>query len=294
MAAVDLRPLSLGEILDRTFTLYRRNFLLFLGIAAIPNLLVLALNLVQVFMSEGPKGVGHTVPRSEQFQSTLGSSSGGLLALGIVGVLVAVVVYFVAYLFAQGGTVYAVSDLYLGQPTSIGTSLKRMRGELGSLLGVIMLNGLAIMAATLAFIIPGIYLACRLLPCIPAALLENLGPRASLERSFRLTKGFAGRAFGIYVLYFILLYASMMLFMMPFAFVAGLYAKNPVLYHFWLALAQVGDVIASILISPILTIATAVFYYDLRVRKEAFDLQYMMNPAGAVSAGAPGVPTLLS
>src|SRR5271163_2101998 len=40
MDAMELRPLSTGEILDRTFTLYRRNFLLFLGISAIPHVLV--------------------------------------------------------------------------------------------------------------------------------------------------------------------------------------------------------------------------------------------------------------
>jgi hypothetical protein len=36
MADLDLRPLSLGEILDRTFSLYRRHFILFLGINAFP------------------------------------------------------------------------------------------------------------------------------------------------------------------------------------------------------------------------------------------------------------------
>ena len=45
MDAMELRPLSTGEILDRTFTLYRQNFLLFLGISAIPHVLVLVLNL---------------------------------------------------------------------------------------------------------------------------------------------------------------------------------------------------------------------------------------------------------
>lgn len=47
MSTLDLRPLSIGELLDRTFSLYRRNFALFIGIAAIPQLLVLALQLVQ-------------------------------------------------------------------------------------------------------------------------------------------------------------------------------------------------------------------------------------------------------
>ena len=37
MGNLELRPLSVGEILDRTFTLYRGNFILFVGISAIPH-----------------------------------------------------------------------------------------------------------------------------------------------------------------------------------------------------------------------------------------------------------------
>jgi len=289
MAGLDLRPLSLGEVLDRTFSLYRRHFLLFLGITAIPQLLILALNLTQTLLTKMPASPAN--PPVEQLQS---AASGGLMAFGIVGVIVGLVIYFVAYLFAQGGTVFAVSELYLGRTTTIGASLGRMRGQLGSLLGVIMLNGLATMGAALFLIIPGIYVACRLITCVPAALLEDLGPRSSLERSFRLTQGFAGRAFVIFLLYFILLYAAVLLFMFPFLFVAGLAAKDPGMMRFWLTLSQVGNSLAAVLVGPFLTIATAVYYYDLRVRKEAFDLQLMMNPGGAVSSGTAGVPSMLS
>src|ERR1017187_9708135 len=38
-----LRPLSLGEILDRTAQLYRARFLLFLGISAVPTAVIVAL-----------------------------------------------------------------------------------------------------------------------------------------------------------------------------------------------------------------------------------------------------------
>ena len=62
----------------------------------------------------------------------------------------------------------------------------------------------------------------------------------------------------------------------------------------WLSLSQVGNFVAGVLVSPFLTIATAVFYYDLRVRKEAFDLQVMMNPSGTIPTGPAGVPTILS
>jgi hypothetical protein len=214
------------------------------------------------------------------------------MAFGVVGLIVGVVIYLVAYLFAQGGTVFAVSELYLGRTTSIGASLRRMRGQLGSLFGVIILNGLATLGATLFLIIPGIYVACRLIACVPAALLEDLGPRSSLERSFKLTKGFAGRALIIFFLYLILFYAAALLFMFPFLFAAGISAKDPGMARVWLALSQVGNFLAAILVGPFLTIATAVFYYDLRVRKEAFDLQLMMNPSGSIPSA--GVPNMLS
>jgi hypothetical protein len=282
MPELDLRPLSLGEILDHTFTLYRRNFLLFTGIIAIPQLMVLAFNLAQTFM----KGA-----RAANVASSVSTSLGvTLIVLGLVGVIV----YFVAYLFAHGGTVYAVSDLYLGRPTSISASLRRMRGQAGNLLGVSILSGLAMLAGFILLILPGIYVACRLSTCVPAALLENLGPRDSLERSFKLTKDNAGRAFVIYCLYFAILYGMFLLLAFPFLFVIALSGKNPGMMRTWLALSQCGTSLATILVTPIVTIATTVFYYDLRVRKEAFDLQMMMNPNEAVAPPPAALPSMLS
>ena len=283
MSTLDLRPLSIGELLDRTFSLYRRNFLLFIGISAIPQLLVLALQLVQLAIT--PVRVPFRPPVTTDFQSIApGFSMGGvmgLLALLVVGV----VVYVIAYLFSQGGTVFAVSELYLGRPTTIGQSLGRVRGELGSLFGVVFLNGLVTGVCFLLLIIPGIYMVCRLCVCIPAALLENLGPRESLERSFGLTKDNVGRAFLILLLYFVILYAALFLFDIPFAIGIQFEAHDPSMVRLLSALMQVGNFIAGVLITPILTIASSIFYFDLRVRKEAFDLQLMMNPlAGGVPA----------
>src|SRR4029077_16017161 len=109
-----------------------------------------------------------------------------------------------------------------------------------------------------------------------------------------LTKDFAGRSFVIYVLYCVLIYAAAFLFMMPFTFGAIFSMKDPATYRVWFAVMQGGAFIAGVLVGPVLTIATAVFYFDLRVRKEAFDLQYMMNPSGSLSPGTAGVPTTLT
>jgi hypothetical protein len=244
--------------------------------------MVLAFNLAQTFI----KGV------KEPNAPSAASASLGV-ALIVVG-LGSIIVYVVAYLFAHGGTVYAVSDLYLGRPTSIGASLGRMRGQAGSLLGVLILNGLAMFAGLILLIIPGIYVGCRLSTCVPAALLENLGPRDSLERSFRLTKDNAGRAFVIYCLYAAIFYGLFLLLAFPFLIAFAMSAKNPGMARNWLALSQCGTSVATILVTPIFTIATTVFYYDLRVRKEAFDLQMMMNPNEAVAPAPAALPSMLS
>ncbi len=287
MKNLDLRPLSVGEILDRTFTLYRTHFLLFLGICAIPQILLLMVNLAQVFIA---------LPGKQGKTAAIAQMSVGMGVAAVILGLLVLVVWLIVHLFAQGATVIAVSELYLGRTITISDSFRRMRGEAGNLFGVILLNGLATGAAFILLIIPGIYVMCRLAVCIPAALIENLGPRTSLERSFELTKDNAGRAFLIILLYFALSFAAGALFAAPFQFMMFLSAakSHPETMRMWMALTQIGSTIATTLVTPVLTIASAILYYDLRVRKEAFDLQMMMNPLGGTSPVPSSVPSVLS
>jgi hypothetical protein len=288
MNTFDLRPLSLGEILDRTFTLYRGYFVLFLGISAIPRVLVLVLNLAQVFVLVplGFGGAGQTTP------SPNAEMIGGLVAFLVLGLLTFVVSLLVI-LLTQGATVIAVSELYLGRSITIAESFRRVRGDLGMLLGLLILNLLAVFAGLILLIVPGIYIMCRLLVSVPAALTEKLGPVEGLERSFSLTTDNAGRGFLILLLYFALSIGGALLFAAPFQAAIFLSKGSAGLMLFWTAMTQVGAFAANVLVTPVLTIASAVFYYDLRVRKEAFDLQMLMTPLGGTPASG-GVPTVLS
>src|SRR6266481_9093765 len=284
MSNLDLRPLSIGELLDRTFSLYRRNFLLFIGIAAIPHLLVLAVKLAQVAVMPVVGKVGAPPPAAELQAASRSFVAGNPIAFAAFALL-GVVIYLIAILFTQGGTVFAVSELYLGRATTIGQSFSRAKGELGTLFGVLFLNGLVTLVSFLLLIIPGIYMMCRLCVAVPAALLENLGPRDSLERSFALTKDNAGRAFLILLTYVVILYAALFLFDIPFGIAIASAAHDPAMLRVWTALMQVGNFIATVLVTPVFTIAASIFYFDLRVRKEAFDLQMMMSPlAGGIPA----------
>ncbi|MGD0304586.1 MAG: glycerophosphoryl diester phosphodiesterase membrane domain-containing protein [Candidatus Acidiferrales bacterium] len=288
MADLDLRPLSLGEILDRTFSLYRANFLLFIGIAAVPQAVMLLYNLGQAILVTVP--AMHTTAHSAPRLPGVG------MAAGLVGgALVAFIIYFAAFIYAHGAAVYAVSDIYLGQPATILGSFRKMRGNAGNLLGVMFLSGLAGIAGFFVFIVGALYVACRLFVCVPAAILEDKGPSDSLSRSWELTKDNAGRAFAIFILYLAITYALVGLFSGPFLFmivIAGA-QKNLAMIQFWTVMSQLGTFLGGTLATPISIIASTVFYYDLRVRKEAFDLQMMMASVPAMNA-APPTPGLAS
>jgi len=290
MNNLDLRPLSVGEVLDRTFALYRNYFVLFIGISAIPQILLLIVNLCQVFFlaSSGLPVPGSarptTVPPSIGSPGTVGAVVG-------LGFLV-VVVTLVAILLSQGATVIAVSEIYLGRTITIGESFRRVLGEIGTLLAVMILNGLAILAGFLLLVVPGIYVMCRLIVSVPAALLEQLGAREAIERSWALARDNAGRAFLIIALYFALSFAAAGLLTFPFQMLILLQKNSPSMVLVYMGLAQVGAFIANVLVTPVMTIASSILYYDLRVRKEAFDLQLMLTPLGGpldrpVTGGVP-------
>ena len=281
MTQLDLRPLSVGEILDRTFTLYRRNFLLFIGITAGPQLLVLAAELARTLFFTGPSA------------ANLG------LGLTVTGVLVAIVVYvaaFIAGMFAQAAALLAVTDLYLSRPVSISDCLRRAWAELGTVFAVAILSGLATLAGLIFLVIPGLYIYCRLLVSLPSALIERRAASDALRRAWRLTENHVGRAFLLVVLYIVITMAGSLLFEGPFSIVAVFYRHNAPMLQLVTALEQVSVTVMTILVSPLILIATSIFYFDLRVRKEGFDLQFMMDPTSErfMPPGTGPIPSTMS
>ena len=330
MSNLDLRPLSLGELLDRCFTLYRRHFFLFVGIVGLPYLVMLAIQLVQIFVFF-PTNLfdpGSTLPGPSPF----GTPSAGAIVTLILFYVVMFIAAIIAYLLAQGGTVFAVSELYLGRAATIRGSLRKMRGKMLRLLLLVILNVLIIGGCAFAAAIPlfiliplsaalggggtgaavlagisfllfitlviavTVYMACRLLVAVPAALLEDAGPVTALQRSFALTKKNAGRAFLVMVISGAITAAVVSVLAIPpyIGMFVSLMSKHYGAMRLWLALVQAGVYLGEALAGPILIIATSVFYFDLRVRKEALDLQMMIAPVESPAPLTGGAPSLLS
>src|SRR5215470_16071492 len=105
----ELRPLSLGELLDRTFFLYRKHFLVFVGIVAFPHLILLAFQLTGVVLQ--PRMLGSAI-------------------LSVLWAVLIAVIYLGVLAVSQGATVIAVSQFHLERPTTIGEAFSGIKGRI--------------------------------------------------------------------------------------------------------------------------------------------------------------------
>lgn len=284
MPNADLRPMSLGEVLDRTFSLYRSNFWLFAGIMSWPFLVLFFFNLVVGAWTAGRAASVHASGGAHGL-----AISPGLIGGAVGGGLITLILYLALTGAAQAATVFAVSDLYLGRPATIGSAFQRVRGNIARVLGVIALVGIVVGIGFVLLIIPGIILLARTGVAVPAAMLEDEGPRDSLSRSMELTKGSAMQMLLIFLLVWVLGMVAVVVFQLPFtAFVAS--SKPQALSFGLLLLRNLSTFLSQVLVGPIGTIAFVLMYYNLRVRKEAFDLQHLMGSLGTGSTQVTPAP----
>ncbi len=124
MTTTELRPLTLGELLDRTFSYYRGHFWLFVGIMAIPHVFLMALNLlVQAFQH-----ANFTPPTAQDPAATMRQMS-AMVAASASGMIAILVFHFVFYTVALGATTYALSEVHPGRTTSIRGRLRKIAGQ---------------------------------------------------------------------------------------------------------------------------------------------------------------------
>ncbi|HEX4603182.1 MAG TPA: hypothetical protein VH724_04260, partial [Candidatus Angelobacter sp.] len=110
-----LRPMSTSQVLDRTFYLYRNNFVLFAGIAIITPALKLMALLVQLKIF-GP------MVMPQQPEDMNAQFLQALFVRIVVSVVVGTIIYLVGTSLASSATAYAVSMVHLGKATTIAES----------------------------------------------------------------------------------------------------------------------------------------------------------------------------
>jgi uncharacterized membrane protein len=248
-----LRPLGVGEILDTSFSLYRRHF----GALATVSLVCTGLPLVLRLFVE---------------------ASGGLFA-HLTLTLLYLLSLVVLSLVATGATVFIVSESYLGRPLTAREALVRATPYMGRILIASLLMALSIGLGFILLVIPSFILAVGLAVAIPAVVLEpGRSASAALSRSWELTRGSRWRILGLGITLFVLLYvpvvaiSGLVAVLIPRDTAAGLGASSTA--------AIVGLAIGGVVqlfIYPLFYCVLTVMYYDLRVRKEGFDLELLAS-----------------
>ncbi len=183
---------------------------------------------------------------------------------------------------SYGAMTIAVSERYLGRKVTISGAyavvLKQWyKYVLTSLLVGIVIGGLTLVGLVL-LVLPGI--AVFVLLCvwfmffIPVIACEGTWWTGALRRSKELVTGYWGRVFGIWLLVgLIRMVVSAALTAPAQLLTIGLaVAVDEVTAQ---AVGQSLGTLAQMLVDPILSIAIVLMYYDLRIRKEAFDLEVL-------------------
>lgn len=318
-----LRPMSTSQVLDRTFFLYRKNFVLFAGIALITPTLNLIASLIQL--------AAFGMPVKPNLATAASGAMQAYFVRVALGAIVALIIYTVGYAITTGATVRAVSMLHLGHTTTIKESyqgvkpvwkrllllviriflvagwplllcyalliadaaaiaiLSRGGGNTGAVAGLGLLM-LVLLPGFLAALVWAVVAYCRYALAVPACAIELLPVKYAIIRSKFLAKGNLGRIFAVYILTAVITVAMRVLLQAPLYMSSSFSLRTGV--HFtpgWLAWTYASDFIGAMVAGPIAAIAMALVYYDERVRKEAFDLQLMMEamkPEAATQAAS--------
>ncbi|MCE5315537.1 MAG: glycerophosphoryl diester phosphodiesterase membrane domain-containing protein [Armatimonadota bacterium] len=248
MAQRILRPLSYGDLFDELFDLYKKHFVLFVGISAVVEVPIYA-----ILYAIGGKG-----------------------ASVAVSVLSGVIAYVV-----MAATTWAVSQCYLGNETSIADSYKAIGHRLVPFFVTMIVVGLCIFAGFLLLVIPGIILAFRFAFVSEVFILEGKTLKDAMGRSAQLTKDNYGRIFVIGLLATILAIVVSMILTIPTQLLAAIFAGNAQTVGGPVGLIYgVMAGIASALTTPLQVMAFVLLYYDVRVRKEGFDIQMLASNLG--------------
>lgn len=301
--------MTVGDILDQAFTLYRKDFLTLISVIAVVSVpvaivqlagLILAGAQLQTFLTSG----GRIAP-------SFASAQTPLIITGVVLIGVATLLGALGGVVQTGALAIVLAERFRGREVSVrqayGRAFARWRPLLAmavvtgviyaALFGLIAIPFIGTLFAALtgtsslgsndalgAIIVLSYCGLCLLLPVMlvvylalyprwmfapQAIVVENLGGIAGLRRSWQLVRGTFLRVVGIYILMSILI---------------GLLTSGPtyvlqiavsLLPNFVVAtiLNQVIVAVITLLVQPLQFAILTLLYFDLRIRKEGYDLE---------------------
>ena len=259
--AYEIRPMSVGEILDTGFRLLRNHFGLLVSIAAVAYV---PMGLLQVLITQLAGG------GKEQMTAMA-------VPLLILVALLAIA-YAVALPWVATALTMAIGDLYVGRPTSAGQALRQSWSILLPVVGTSLLATVFIALGMLLLIVPGIWLIFTYWVSSQVMVLERIFGMAALRRSGELMRGNKWRALAVGLTGLLLV-----------SVVSGgaTWALNA-----WPIANAIASTVVGMVTYAFMYAVIVVFYFDVRCRREAFDLEHLaqlVEQRGGMPATTPAL-----
>lgn len=267
MPPVALRPRSVTEIIDAAARLLRLHYKELVTAAA---LFLIPLAALQIIV------IGDPTQMATRMVS--GSFWIGLSVFSLVAVMVASL--------STAATVVIVSESYIGHEVSISAAIQRVISRVWPLVAASLIQTIFVGVGFLLFIIPGIVFFAWTFAMPIIVLVERKDPMEAFSRSRNLARGSVPRIWGTILLAAIIVWV----FSAIGSVILGLLANAGHFSAIANALVSAG---IRILVYPFFTVVTVLLYYDLRIRKEGYDLELMAQELGSppptpAASGAPG------
>jgi hypothetical protein len=251
-----LRPMEIGELLDEAFDLYRRSFGLFFGIAVLLYVPVVVLALA--------------VPPGSVWSA-----------------LVSLLNFLVSFLMV-GAMTHAAMERLLGRQTTIIAAYGQAARRLFSLIAGLFVNFLAVLGGFILLIIPGIIVMLWSQLLTPVVIVEGRS-FAALGRCRELAQGHLWR---LLMLVLAVFGASMVIGLVLAGLMGvaialgGMDLNEPAIDTGpAMTLWQAGFMLVATLMQgawyPLWMIAAVMLYVDLRIRREAYDLELLTRAVEA-------------
>lgn len=271
----NLRPMSVQDMLDVGFRLFRSNFWLLISTYAILYLPInLLLAVITTYVFQNAMNTAMNTP------ATVGPAILLQYALQLVNLALQGI--------ACGATVKAVAATYLNEKIDLRSAYDFVLPKTVPLLVTLVLFYLVLIAGTVMCIIPGFVFGIWFAFVTQVVVLENHGYFTALRRSKELVQGYFWKVAGALFLTMLLGYVVMGVITFPGGMLMGINMFTTVMHGGapssmspWSMAVMMGtSLIANLLFYPFLGIMVTLVYYDLRIRKEGFDLELMAREAG--------------
>ncbi|HEY2026119.1 MAG TPA: hypothetical protein VGG78_03865 [Gemmatimonadaceae bacterium] len=175
--------------------------------------------------------------------------------------------------YGEGCLIIAIAAVYTGNPLpSVPTLLRAGNRVFGRVLAIIFTRNVATGLGLILLIVPGLFFYAYYMLAAPVAVLEGLSVRPAIKRGGALAKGEYGRLIKVALL-------TGLIYLMLF-FGAGvaiaLVTKSG-------SMATLATMVVQILVLPAFVAITVLLYYDIRERREGFDIELALGTTAAPS-----------